>query len=69
MISYDYVVEDCGDGSAHVIYFFNKAAFDLFMDLVDDQYILDNGVVRVIGEIYSDDLWDVEKVKEFRGDF
>lgn len=69
MISYDYVIEDGGDGSAHVIYFYNKEAFDLFMELVDDQYILGSGVLRVVGELYSAELWNVEKVQEYRGDY
>lgn len=69
MISYDYVIEDGGDGSAHVVYFSNKAAYDLFMDLVDEQYILDDGVLRVIGEISPDQLWDEEKVQMYRGDY
>lgn len=69
MISYDYVIEDGGDGSAHVVYFANKAAYDLFMDLVDEQYILDDGVLRVIGEISPDQLWDEEKVQMYRGDY
>lgn len=68
MISYDYVIEDCGDGSSCLRVFFNKQAFDLYMEKMEeinqDHYITDSGFLRVEGNIFIGDLYTEKDVED-----
>lgn len=67
MISYDYAIEDSGDGYSCIRIFANKIAFDYYMEFIGDggeTYVSDTGVIRVEGHIYQSDLLTLQDVKD-----
>lgn len=66
MISYYYAVETCGEGYSCLRLFYNKQAFDLYMELVvnDEEIVtIDTGTIRVEGHIVRDDVISIEEVR------
>ncbi|UZV39670.1 hypothetical protein APT65_00067 [Trabzonvirus APT65] len=64
MISYNYAIEDGGDGYSCIRIFANKKAFDYYMEFLEEAYVSDTGVIRVEGHIYQDDLLTLQDVKD-----
>ena len=65
MKEYNYVTVDGQDGSAHTLFFPSKVESDLWDELNGEQeYELDSGIIRVIGELDPRELTTEADIRE-----
>ncbi|QEG09026.1 hypothetical protein HWC29_gp028 [Aeromonas phage 4_4572] len=68
MNKYPYVIFDCGDGSAGILYFETAELADLYYELNDEcdcmDYILDDGTLEVEGTLPTKRLMTESQIRE-----